>query len=442
MDKLLDHTAGFICDFCSGIFNIFTSMGIGNVCENIFMQVNGEVAGGQIKRRNSGLPRMESVARIGSIPIVETSLKTAETVYSRIKRSNTLFNWYFSTAEATLWAAVDSIRPAVRMVEGPLNKIDTLMCKSLDIVEQRVPIVYLPPQVVYYNTKEYMSDHLVRPVIRRANSVKEFGHSVMDSKVSNYAADRIDGAIQRADKYVERFLPEPNGQDEVDLDNNKNAEDDSKEIHVIQTIHRGQRFSRKLKRRLTKRTLAEARALKKQSVEAIHILVYAAELIVTDPKQAVQRANELWAYLSENEPENQARPESLEQLLVLITRETARRIVHFVNFTVNTVNKLPKAAKAKTQFMIHHFIYITNSLIRMAHLEKVTVRLQHGASNVYYSFHAFYDAIQLYATNALERLAIFLSGRLEAEKITSSPRRRIPASTNNNQMHNNINGVY
>lgn len=114
----------------------------------LFFFFGNSVAGGQIKRRNSGLPRMEAVARIGSIPLVESSLKTAETVYSSIKRSNTLFNWYFSTAEATLWAAVDSIRPAVRLVEGPLNKIDNIMCKSLDIVERRVPIVYLPPQVV------------------------------------------------------------------------------------------------------------------------------------------------------------------------------------------------------------------------------------------------------------------------------------------------------
>lgn len=50
----------------------------------------------------------------------------------------------------------------------------------------------------------------------------------------------------------------------------------SKAIH---TFHKGQRFSRKLKRRLTLRTLAEARALKKQSKEAIHVLIYAAELV-------------------------------------------------------------------------------------------------------------------------------------------------------------------
>lgn len=192
------------------------------------------------------------------------------------------------------------------------------------------------------------------------------------------------------------------------MDNNKNAEDDSKEIHVIQTIHRGQRFSRKLKRRLTKRTIAEARALKKQSVEAIHILVYATELIITDPKQAVQRAQELWAYLSENEPENQARPETLEQLLVLITRETARRIVHFINFTVTTVNKLPKTAKSKATDMIHHFIYITDSLIRMAHLEKVKMRLVKEANGLYYRAHVFYDAIQRYATNALVSIGLLI----------------------------------
>lgn len=39
------------------------------------------------------------------------------------------------------------------------------------------------------------------------------------------------------------------------------------------------RFSRKLQRRLTKRTLAEARALKEHSAEAIHVLAYVAELV-------------------------------------------------------------------------------------------------------------------------------------------------------------------
>lgn len=57
------------------------------------------------------------------------------------------------------------------------------------------------------------------------------------------------------------------------------SEDDN-ENKAIHTFHKSQRFSRKLKRRLTQRTIAEARALKKQGKEAIHILIYAAELVI------------------------------------------------------------------------------------------------------------------------------------------------------------------
>lgn len=64
--------------------------------------------------------------------------------------------------------------------------------------------------------------------------------------------------------------------------------------------------------------------------------------IATDPKLALQKARELWAYLSKDEPENQARPQTIEELLVLITRESARRLVHLVNFTGTTASKLPK----------------------------------------------------------------------------------------------------
>lgn len=48
---------------------------------------------------------------------------------------------------------------------------------------------------------------------------------------------------------------------------------------AIQTIQHVNRFSRKMQRRLTRRTLMEAKALKDRSAETIHILVYVAELV-------------------------------------------------------------------------------------------------------------------------------------------------------------------
>ena len=82
------------------------------------------------------------------------------------------------------------------------------------------------------------------------------------------------------------------------------------------TYRRSKRLSKKFKRKITNKTAAEIKALKGD----VHILIYALELIVTNPKEAYLRFKELYGYLSQKEPENQKRPTSLEQLFVLITR--------------------------------------------------------------------------------------------------------------------------
>lgn len=51
---------------------------------------------------------------------------------------------------------------------------------------------------------------------------------------------------------------------------------------TTRTIKHGARFSRKLQKRLTQRTLIEARALKEQGTECIHVLLYVAELVRVD----------------------------------------------------------------------------------------------------------------------------------------------------------------
>lgn len=64
----------------------------------------------------------------------------------------------------------------------------------------------------------------------------------------------------------------------------------------------------------------------------------------------MEKAKELWGTLSQDEPENQARPATLEQLIVMLTRESARRLVHLINFTTNTFAKLPKYANLHLVF--------------------------------------------------------------------------------------------
>lgn len=130
----------------------------------------------------------------------------------------------------------------------------------------------------------------------------------MGSDAANLAADRLDGALTVAEEYVDRYLP-PDPSDKTS-DGNETSDDrgqsntrsprrhtvknypnfysspvnsDSKTTEGVsktaRTIHHGARFSRKLQRRLTRRTVAEARALKEQGTECIHVLLYVAELV-------------------------------------------------------------------------------------------------------------------------------------------------------------------
>lgn len=397
-------------------------------------------------KRIHTLPRMEALERIGNIPIVEYGYETAQQYYNDLKKRNGLLNWYCRTAEGVLFTIVDTVQPAVRIIEGPLQRFDKLLCSSLDIVEQRVPQVYLPPESMINNTKEYMSDHLVRPVLKRADSVKQIGNAVLDSRVSVYAADRIEGALDVADKYVDRYLPTEEAQDQVDvpavIENNDN------EMKAVHTFHKGQRFSRKLKRRLTMRTLAEARALKKQSKEAIHVLLYAAELIATDPKQALQKAKELWAYLSHDEPENQARPQTIEELLVLITRESARRFVHVVNIVGDTAITIPSAVRE----LLHQLLDVTDFLLKKVHLDDARSKALNETHVILLKSQALYATMQIYTVAALERLAIAFVGRLESERERAANHNKrgtvskqtyyTTRSNNNPCVVNNVNGVY
>lgn len=91
---------------------------------------------------------MESVTRVQNIPIVENGIKTAEGLYNKMKGSNSLINWYFTKLESVGASTFETILPIVQLAESPLKKVDTSLCRGLDIIEQRAPFVYLPREMV------------------------------------------------------------------------------------------------------------------------------------------------------------------------------------------------------------------------------------------------------------------------------------------------------
>ncbi|XP_046967408.1 lipid storage droplets surface-binding protein 1 isoform X6 [Vanessa cardui] len=357
------------------------------------------------------LPRLEALQRVANIPIVESGIEVTEKIYSRIRESNPLIRWYLTLGEKSLATGVQLALPAVQLLETPIHQFDRFLCMSLDVVEKRVPSIHLPPQAVsepllkmnmYTETRQY--------VIRRADSVKQLGTAVLDSRMTAVTANALDRALTTADKYVDKYLP-PDYQDAADVaiivtsaEAAENA--DTGRARAAQAVQHGARLKRKLQRRLTRQALAEAKAIKEQ----IHVLVYVAELVATDPVLAWHKAKELYSSLSKSEPENQARPDTLEQLLVLLSRETARKIVHLINYTHSD---LPNNIRQGLSLVTSHMSIVTDALLKMLPVETAMTEVRGLRSRL----HELLQQLQSTSKTYLEQLAMFVAGNEEREKI-------------------------
>ncbi|XP_047531551.1 lipid storage droplets surface-binding protein 1 isoform X7 [Vanessa atalanta] len=348
------------------------------------------------------LPRLEALQRVANIPIVESGIEVTEKIYSRIRESNPLIRWYLTLGEKSLATGVQLALPAVQLLETPIHQFDRFLCMSLDVVEKRVPSIHLPPQAMYTETRQY--------VIRRADSVKQLGTAVLDSRMTAVTANALDRALTTADKYVDKYLP-PDYQDAADVAiivTSAEAADnaDTGRARAAQAVQHGARLKRKLQRRLTRQALAEAKAIKEQ----IHVLVYVAELVATDPVLAWHKAKELYSSLSKSEPENQARPDTLEQLLVLLSRETARKIVHLINYTHSD---LPNNIRQGLSLVTSHMSVVTDALLKMLPVETAITEVRGLRSRL----HELLQQLQSTSKTYLEQLAMFVAGNEEREKI-------------------------
>ncbi|CAF4818920.1 unnamed protein product [Pieris macdunnoughi] len=353
-----------------------------------------------VSATKSGLPRLESLERVSQIPIVESGIGVTEKIYTRIRESNALIRWYFTLGEKSLGIGVQLALPAVQLLETPIHQLDRFLCKSLDVVEKQVPSIYLPPQAIYTETRRF--------VIRRADSVKQLGTAVLDSRVTAVTATALDRALTTADKYVDKYLP-PDQQDASDVTSAESVEsgDGSGRARAEQALQHGARFGRKLQRRLTRQALAEAKAIKEQ----IHVLVYVAELVAKDPVLAWKKAKELYAALSQSEPENQARPATLEELVVLLARETARKVVHLINYTHSD---LPKNVRQGLSVVTSHLSAAADALLKKTPVENAISEVRTWSIKLTTLLQQLQDSSKSY----LEHLAMFLAGNEEREKIT------------------------
>ncbi|KAF5278617.1 hypothetical protein FQA39_LY00659 [Lamprigera yunnana] len=367
----------------------------------------------QIKTERKSVIKLDTVERLMHIPAVEYGWNYAGQMYGNIKQSNNFIHWTCSQAEVSIYAAVNKVMPAITLFHGPISTIDKVFYHGLERVEQKVPVINLPPEQIYSNTKKFVTDiinhNLIADVISKAQIVKSLA---LESKYTGFAAETVEGALKVADKYVDFYLP-PDSNETIEEPNQVVPNDGTITERAINTIHHVDKFSRKLQRRLTKRTLAEAKVLKEHTFEAIHALVHVIKLVTTDPKTALHKGQELWTALSKNEPENQAAPQNLEEVLILLTRESARRIVHFVNFSSVMVKQLPD----QMQGLALKCISLIQDFVKNGHLENVNHTILESAGNHFSKMTMLLHQLKFYTTALLEQVVKSIEHEYEGKQL-------------------------
>lgn len=86
---------------------------------------------------------METIEKFSSIPLIESGLNAGLTIYYRVKKTNRLVGWGLDTSENVASTMLESLRPAIKLIEGPLETIDKLGLKVLEQVEGEFVIFIL-----------------------------------------------------------------------------------------------------------------------------------------------------------------------------------------------------------------------------------------------------------------------------------------------------------
>lgn len=370
----------------------------------------------KVTTQTSQMVKLETVDRLMHIPVVEFGLNYVGQMYGKIKESNNVLNWTFGKAEGSIHSVLCTAMPAINLFNGPITSIDKILYHGLEKVEEKIPLITLPPEKIYSQTKQYINDVVLKNAIvpdivqKAATTVTNIA---LENKYTGIAADGLDSALNVAEKYLDQYLPaDPNDSDKEVLNCNTAHSPAEKALHTMQHVDK---ISRKFQRRLTKRTLLEAKALKEHSTEAVQALLHIIDLIATDPKVALQKGQEIWASLSKSEPQNQVPPQTIDEVIFMLTREAARRVVHFVNFTTGVVKQLPDQMQLLTSRCIH----LVQDLFKNGHLESINKAIYETARNQIHRFAALLHQLNVYATELLEQAAKNLKDKKEVNNVTA-----------------------
>nr|CAD7432372.1 unnamed protein product [Timema monikensis] len=249
-----------------------------------------------LHNQSAMFPHLECVDRVWKLPVVESAWNQSADLYCRVKGYNGMLNWTLSTAEATMQKAIEQAAPIAAPIakkfESPIHYVDQTLCKGINLVEEKVPIVKEPPQQpsnlcvdhpdpfwghetdkhplnlshhqntcsglrpgqchhqIYETAKTYVTSAL-RPACTTVSAVKDYGtgkaqslkdlsllkaNEVLSTHYGNMALSGFDSTAAIAEQYLDYYLPATEVQAEHSTP--PAAEGEDKVLNTVYTVGR------------------------------------------------------------------------------------------------------------------------------------------------------------------------------------------------------------
>ncbi|XP_043508536.1 lipid storage droplets surface-binding protein 2-like [Frieseomelitta varia] len=207
------------------------------------------------------LPHIEVFHRVMELPMVESAISKSTATYFRVKDCNQLIHWALTTAETSLSnatrQAVPIAAPIAKKFENPIHFVDHTLCRGLDKIEEKVPMVKEKPEQILENAYT-LARQTVQPavtsislanelIISQALSLRDLSwnkaNQILETQYGSAAVRGLDSTADVVDKLIDRYFPAIGDEQSVEINTNEG----DKLLHTLQTVGR---LSNKAARRL------------------------------------------------------------------------------------------------------------------------------------------------------------------------------------------------
>ncbi|EFN86123.1 lipid storage droplets surface-binding protein 2 [Harpegnathos saltator] len=196
------------------------------------------------------LPHLVSLDRVMGLPVIELALTKSAETYSRVKNFHRLMYGAFTTVEMSLNTAtklaMPIAMPIVTRLENQIHFVDDKLCRGLDKIEEKVPLVKEKPEQIVQDTSMLIVKtvtpaimgvlHINHIIVEQTEILQDVTwkktNQILDTYYGNTAVKGIVSTSILIDNLLDEYFPPIDEEETTDI---KTAEED-KLLCVLQTI--------------------------------------------------------------------------------------------------------------------------------------------------------------------------------------------------------------